>query len=142
MYIQSDGCSVPESIEDEQYDDQFEQERQEAKMNREAIYAEIDAERERQDSIHPSLPKYILHPITDPVRSQFRLSTKSQQEINDTREKTGEHSWYGIMNEEEAEVFSASTTEELYTELIQSIALRVRLAEAIKSGLVKLDCKQ
>jgi hypothetical protein len=111
-------------------------------MNREAIFEAIDTERDRQDSLHPTLPKYLLHPITDPAIGQFRLSMKSQQEINDAREKTGEHSWYGIINEEEAEVFSAETTEELYTELIQSIALRVRLVEAIQSGLVKLDIKQ
>lgn len=111
-------------------------------MSRYDIYADVNEERARQDSLHPSLPKYLLHPITDPASGQFHLSMKSQQEINDSREKTGEHSWYGIMNEEEAEVFSAETVEDLYTELIQSIALRVRLIEAIQGGLVKLDCKQ
>lgn len=43
------------------------------------------------------------------------------------------------MNEEEAEVFSAETIEELDTELIQSIALRVRLLEAVRNGLVKIS---
>lgn len=109
---------------------------------RSSMFADIEKERARQDSLHPSLPKHLLNPITDPARGQFQFSMKSQQEINDAREKTGEHSWYGIMNEEEAEVFSAETIEDLYTELIQSIALRVRLIEAIKNGLVKLDSKQ
>lgn len=106
------------------------------------IFKKIREERYRQDKLHPSLPKYLLHPRTDPARGQFRLSMLNQQEINDAREKEGEHSWYGIMNEEEAEVFSAETLEELDAELVQSIALRVRLLEAIQSGLVKLDSKQ
>lgn len=111
-------------------------------MIRETIFSDVSKERDRQDVIHPQLPKYILHPITDPMGSAFRLAMKSQQEVNDAREKAGEHSWYGILNEEEAEVFSAETLEDLDTELIQSIALQVRMLEALRNGLVKINSKQ
>lgn len=108
-------------------------------MSRSQIYDDINAERDRQGVIHPQLPKYLLHPVTDPMPSQFKISLEYQQKDNDEAEANGEHSWYGIMNEEEAEVFSAETIEELDTELVQSIALRVRLLEALRNGLVKVN---
>ena len=111
-------------------------------MSRSQIYDDIDYERDRQDAIHPQLPKYFLHPVTDPMPSQFKISFGYQQKDNDEAESKGEHSWYGIMNEEEAEVFSAETIEELDTELVQSIALRVRMLEALRNGLVKINSKQ
>ena len=114
----------------------------EGEMSRETIFADVSKERDRQDNLHPQLPKYFLHPVTDPRRDQFKISAEYQQEVNDAREKAGEHSWYGIMNEEDAEVFSAETIEELDTELVQSIALRVRLLEALRNGLVKINSKQ
>lgn len=110
-------------------------------MDRSSIYDDVDKERERQDVVHPNLPKYFLHPVTDPTRSQFKVSMQFQKEDNDKAEANGEHSWYGIMNEEDAEVFSAETIEELETELIQSIALRVRLLEQVKAGNIKLAVK-
>ena len=106
------------------------------------ILTSVVDERIRQDEKHPKLPRYILHPTDDPRPSQFKFSKETQQKINDDREKEGEHSWYGIMNEEDAEIFSAETIEELDTELVQSIALRVRLLEALRNGLVKINSKQ
>lgn len=111
-------------------------------MSRETIFADVSKERDRQDNLHPQLPKYFLHPVTDPLPSQFKVSFGYQQKDNDEAESKGEHSWYGIMNEEEAEVFSAETIEELDTELVQSIALRVRLLEALRNGLVTINSKQ
>ena len=111
-------------------------------MSRSQIYDDIDYERDRQDVLHPQLPKYFLHPIFDPTKKQFRLTTQIRQEANDLREGAGDHSWYGIMNEEDGEVFSAETVEELDTEIVQSIALRVRLLEALRNGLVKISSKQ
>ena len=106
------------------------------------IINSIVAERDRQDKRHPILPKYILHPSGDPRPSQFKFSKETQQKINDDREKEGEHSWYGIMNEEDAEIFSAETIEELDAELVQSIALRVRMLEQVRAGLVTIKAKQ
>ena len=111
-------------------------------MSRETIFADVSKERDRQDSLHPKLPKYLLHPVTDPMPSQFKISFGYQQKDNDEAESKGEHSWYGVMNEEDAEVFSAETVEELDTELVQSIALRVRLLEALRNGLVTINSKQ
>ena len=106
------------------------------------ILTSVVDERIRQDEKHPKLPRYILHPTDDPRPSQFKFSKETQQKINDDREKEGEHSWYGIMNEEDAEIFSAETIEELDAELVQSIALRVRLLEALRNGLVNISSKQ
>ena len=106
------------------------------------ILTSVVDERIRQDEKHPKLPRYILHPVDDPRPSQFRFSKETQQKINDEREKEGEHSWYGIMNEEDAEIFSAETVEELDAELVQSIALRVRLLEQVRAGLVTIKAKQ
>ena len=114
----------------------------ESEMSRSQIYDDINAERDRQDVIHPQLPKYILHPIFDPTKKQFRLTTQIRQEANNLREGAGDHSWYGVLNEEDGEVFSAETIEELDTELVQSIALRVRLLEALRDGLVNINSKQ
>jgi hypothetical protein len=111
-------------------------------MSRSQIYDDIDYERDRQDVLHPQLPKYFLHPIFDPTKKQFRLTTQIRQEANNISERNSDHSWYGIMNEEEAEVFSAETIEELDIELVQSIALRVRMLEALRNGLVKINSKQ
>ena len=110
-------------------------------MTADIIYS-IGAERIRQDEKHPKLPRYILHPTDDPRPSQFEFSKETQQKINDDREKEGEHSWYGIMNEEDAEIFSAETIEELDAELVQSIALRVRMLEQVRAGLVTIKAKQ
>lgn len=106
------------------------------------IIDSVIAERVRQDEKHPVLPKYILHPTDDPRPSQFKFSKETQQKINDERERESEHSWYGIMNEEDAEIFSAETIEELDAELVQSIALRVRMLEQVRAGLVTIKAKQ
>ena len=105
---------------------------------RERIYHEVNAERDRQEAFHPDLPKYLLHPELDPMGYQFHVAMDDQQTKNDELEKFGEHSWYGILNEEESETWSAKTIDDFYMELIQTIALRVRLAEAIKAGKVTI----
>ena len=107
-------------------------------MTREEIFQDVERERERQDSNHPDLPKYLLHPELDPYRGQFHIAMVDQQGKNDILEAEGEHSWYGILNEEESETWSAKTIDDFYMELIQTIALRVRLAEAIKAGKVTI----
>ncbi len=105
---------------------------------RDRIFVEVNAERDRQDAFHPEYPKYLLHPELDPMRNQFHISMVDQQIKNDGLESAGEHSWYGILNEEEAETWSANAIDDFYMELIQTIALRVRLAEAIKAGKVTI----
>lgn len=97
----------------------------------------IDAERARQDEKHPALPRFILGPH-DPTQAQFNVSAELQKEVNDRFEGYGAHSWYGIMNEESAEMFTAETIEELERELVQSIALGVRLLEEIRAGRIGL----
>lgn len=111
-------------------------------MIREEIYTDVNEERDRQDREHPKLPRFILHPAADPKPGQFRFSLETQRAFNDHQEMHSEHSWYGIMNEEEAEVFSAETLEDLDAELVQSIALRVRFLEQVRSGLVKIKTDQ
>ena len=42
-------------------------------MSRETIFSDVSKERDRQDSIHPQLPKYILHPIFDSTKKLVEI---------------------------------------------------------------------
>jgi hypothetical protein len=104
--------------------------------SRENTFHEIVVERCKQDQKHPNLPKYLLHPQSDPTRKQLQESASYIKAENDLFESQKEHSWYGILNEEHKEVFASSTLEELRQETIQHIALGLRLIEAIDAGKV------
>jgi len=102
------------------------------------IFQDITNERARQEEKHPELPLFLLHPNIDPQMCQILESLRRLQQENDSMETEGQHSWYGIAYEELKEVFSASDTDSLYTEVIQAASVYVRIAQAIKDGNIQI----
>ena len=98
-------------------------------MNHSGLFDEALAERARQNEKHPVSPKYLLHPKIDKTFRMIKELCKSFQSSNDKLEKNNEHSYYGLINEEVLEVFTAKTREERHIEIVQAIALLVRLDE-------------
>lgn len=88
---------------------------------------EIQAERARQNEKHPVSPKKLVDHIGE--LKQLESSKRWYQYANDVREKNGEHDYYGLVTEEVLEVFTAKTREERHIEIVQAIALLVRLDE-------------
>jgi len=96
---------------------------------RESIYAEIDAERERQDKKHGTEMDL---PIV--LGEDLRLVEHHEyvQRVYDMRERKGLLSHALIMVEEVAELVHARTMSERETEAIQVAACAVKLIEAIR----------
>lgn len=90
---------------------------------------EIQAERARQNEKHPVSPKHLLNPETDPTIGMIETSLEWRRKDNDTAEAKGEHSYFQIIGEEYREIFTSKTREERHTEIVQAIALLVRLDE-------------
>ena len=90
---------------------------------------EIQAERARQNEKHPVNPKYLLNPDTDPTIGMIETSLEWRRKDNDAAEVKGEHSYFAIIGEEYREIFTAKTREERHIEIVQAIALLVRLDE-------------
>ena len=90
---------------------------------------EIQAERARQNEKHPVNPRYLLHPKTDPTVEMIEASLGWRRKENDESEYNGQHSYFAIIGEEYREVFTAKTKEERHSEIVQAIALLVRLDE-------------
>lgn len=102
------------------------------------IIEDILAELARAEEKHPSIPVFILDPVSDPLPSQLAKQAEYAQKENDVAELAGVHSWYGLDREEIAEKYSARTLDELYAETIQCAALHIRFAKALKAGKVKI----
>lgn len=102
------------------------------------LYEEILFERLNQEARHPRLPKHIIHP-KDKNESQHDIRQRlgQIQRDNDMRDFENDESWFGIIMEEVLEVFAESSREKMREELIQSIALQVRMVEAIDSQKIK-----
>ena len=94
------------------------------------ITERIFAEREKQDIKHPNLPKYFLHPITDPCKEHLKMATVYMKQDNDLAEEKLEHSWYSIMREELYESFCETEQEKINDEVIQLAALCYRYLES------------
>ena len=88
---------------------------------------EIQEERARQNEKHPVNPKKLVDNICE--LRQLESSKRWYQYTNDVREKNGEHDYYGLITEEVLEVFTAKTREERHIEIVQAVALLVRLDE-------------
>jgi len=70
-----------------------------------------------------------LNPDTDPTIGMIETSLEWRRKDNDAAEENGEHSYFAIIGEEFREIFTAKTREERHTEIVQAIALLVRLDE-------------
>lgn len=102
------------------------------------ILADVKEELAKAELKHPSMPSFLLDPISDPLPYQLAKQAEYVQKENDIAEIAGVHSWYGLDREEMAEKYSAKTLDELYLETIQCAALHIRLAKQIKAGNVKI----
>jgi len=98
-------------------------------MNLNELLYEVAEERARQNEKHPVNPKYLLNPETDPTVGMIETSLEWRRKDNDAAEEKGEHSYFAIIGEEYREIFTAKTREERHTEIVQAIALLVRLDE-------------
>ena len=98
-------------------------------MNHSGLFDEVLAERSRQNEKHPVSPKYLLHPESDPTIGMIETSLEWRRKDNDAAEEKGEHSYFAIIGEEFREIFTAKTREERHIEIVQAIALLVRLDE-------------
>ena len=106
-------------------------------MNME-LYEEILFERLNQEAKHPRLPKYFLHPESKQENKHDIKTRLAQiQRDNDMRDLDNQESWYGILTEELLEIFAESKPDRIRTELIQSIALQVRMVEMIDRDKIK-----
>ena len=94
-------------------------------MNLNELLYEVAEERARQNEKHPVNPKYLYPPKV----CQLKEHLKWIQAFNDEQEKTGEHSYYHLIEEEQLEIMTAKTREERHIEIVQAIALLVRLDE-------------
>lgn len=90
---------------------------------------EIQQERAKALEAHPVNPKYFLSPETDPTIGMIETSLEWRRKDNDASESKGEHSYFQIIGEEYREIFTAKTREERHAEIVQAIALLVRLDE-------------
>lgn len=106
-------------------------------MNME-MYEEILFERLNQEAKHPRLPKHFLHPESkqEDIRD-IKTRLAQIQRDNDMRDLDNQESWYGILMEELHEIFAETKIERMRAELIQSVALQVRMVEAIDRGIIK-----
>jgi hypothetical protein len=99
-------------------------------MTRKEIFEKINAERERQNKIHPE-NKF---PLIDKVNADD-LSTLLDyiRVINDTGSNTDgdKVSYYSIIQEEICEAFIAKSREERNEELIHVAAVAVRIIEEV-----------
>ena len=96
------------------------------------LYEEILLERVNQDAKHPLPPRYIRHPDSKyEMMHSIRYRLEQVQKDNAKRELDGDESWYGICTEELLEAFAERNIDKMREELIQSIALQVRMVEAI-----------
>lgn len=103
-----------------------------------ALYEEILFERINQDAKHPRLPRYILHPDSQYEKLySIRHRLEKVREENNRREHEGDESWYGICTEELLEAFAERNVKKMRAELIQSIALQVRMIEMIDRDRIK-----
>jgi len=89
------------------------------------LFKEVAAERIRQNEKHPVNPKQ----LTEHGRVFLLPELKQLKAVNDNFEETGAHSYEGIIIEEVLEVLTAETREERHAEIVQAIALLVRLDE-------------
>lgn len=106
-------------------------------MNME-MYEEILFERLNQDAKHPRHPKHFLHPESKQEDIHDIKTRLAQiQRDNDMRDFDNQESWYGILMEELLEIFAETKCEKMRAELIQSIALQVRMVEAIDRDIIK-----
>jgi len=88
------------------------------------LFEEVAAERIRQNEKHPVNPKFVsVH--TDYLSRELT----NLREFNDRLEYLGVHDYYRIIQEELIEVVLAETREERHAEIVQAIALLVRLDE-------------
>ena len=96
------------------------------------LYEEILLGRVSQDAKHPLPPRYIRHPDSKYERIHaIRYRLDQVREENGKREIEGDESWYSICTEELLEAFAERNIDKMRGELIQSIALQVRMVEAI-----------
>ena len=103
-----------------------------------ALYEEILFERINQDAKHPHLPRYILHPDSQYEKVySIRHRLEKVREENNRRELEDCESWYGICTEELLEAFAERNVKKMRAELIQSIALQVRMVEMIDRDIIK-----
>ena len=98
-------------------------------MNHSGLFDEVLQERARQNEKHPVNPKYLLHPESDPTSAQIEASLAWRRTDNDKAEAKGEHSYFAIIGEEYREIFTTKTRDERHIEIVQAIALLVRLDE-------------
>jgi len=89
------------------------------------LFEEVAAERIRQNEKHPVNPKLLT--FHDKKFMDYNLAM--YQRFNDTSEAWNAHSYQGIISEEILEVFTAETREDRHAEIVQAIALLVRLDE-------------
>lgn len=103
----------------------------------ERILDDVSKERERQEKLHHDLPKYIRHPVAY-SEQVFNISEslKYMLDRNGKREEQHEESWYGICMEELLEVFAEEDIERIRGELVHSVAIQMRMIEAIDSGKI------
>jgi hypothetical protein len=87
------------------------------------LFEEVAAERIRQNEKHPVNPRHLYdYKVTG-------CELEHIQWYNDTLEKNGNHNYRSLIEEEVLEVFTAETREERHAEIVQAIALLVRLDE-------------
>jgi len=88
------------------------------------LFEEVAAERIRQNEKHPVNPVYLVRALPE-----ARLVLHTIQQVNDVMELISKHDYYRIIQEELLEVVLAETREERHAEIVQAIALLVRLDE-------------
>lgn len=91
------------------------------------LFEEVAAERIRQNEKHPVNPKYLF--CENWKRKDTRGKMFGLQKMNDAKEAKGKHDYISLIQEELYEIVCARDKEERHTEIVQAIALLVRLDE-------------
>jgi hypothetical protein len=104
-------------------------------MIRADIFAEIHAERERQDAKWGEQN----HPIMEDDEAKFsKFIAPKVKEICDMAAELGENTWFKILREEFFEAFAEDTAEGQRYELVQVAAVVVSMIECIDRNASKI----
>jgi hypothetical protein len=101
---------------------------------RKEIFADIDAERERQDRIHPKVVPLLIGTETQTV---WDIQEVMKMHLARIRERYDGDDYHDILLEEVYEAFTAETKEEKIVEFKQVAAVAVRIVELLEQGVIK-----